>query len=334
MSERDILKSEILNLNHSEPEKFDDLAIRLFRYQFGQNQLFRKWCIHFNKTPDNVTTIIDLPFIPISFFKQFELKSTEMPTKMIFKSSGTSGLQNSQHFITDLEIYEKVCVEIFEHYFGDLSNFYLLALLPNYLEQGNSSLVYMINHFMKKSRNDFDAFFLYDWERLNQKIIELSTQSKPVVLWGVTYALLDFSEKYNIKLTDNFLVFETGGMKGRKKEMIREEVHETLKNSFGVDKIYSEYGMTEMLSQAYITHESSFFIPASTLKLLIREHNDPFSISSSGRGLLNVIDLANIDSCAFFATDDIGVVYRNGSFDVLGRSDLSENRGCNLLWVG
>jgi hypothetical protein len=295
--------------------------------------LYKEWCNRFNKTPHNLKTILEIPYLPISFFKTHKIASSNLRIKKIFRSSGTTSGKRSEHHIQDLDIYERIAIKTFENFFDTLENFYFLALLPNYLEQDDSSLVYMINLFMRKSANYFDGFYLNDWKGLLNIIDELSQKNdKKIILWGVTYALLDFSENFSIKLNDNFLVFETGGMKGRKKECIREEVHERLKKNFGLKKIYSEYGMTELLSQAYITPLDNCFKTAFTLKVLIREHNDPMAVSLNGRGLINIIDLANIDTCSFIATDDVGLLYDDGSFEVIGRSDGSEIRGCNLLW--
>lgn len=334
MTQREKIKSEILNLNQKEHQKFEDLAFSVFQYQYSNNKLFKKWCDFLHSNPNQITSLEKIPFLPISFFKSFEIKSTLSSTTHLFRSSGTTTSQNSQHHVCDIEIYEKLSLKTFETFFGSLNETHFLALLPNYLEQGNSSLVFMIEHFMKNAANRESGFFLNNWEELNEKILALAKTNQKVVLWGVTYALLDFSETFKTPLGDNFYVFETGGMKGRKKEMTRPEVHEILKKNFGQQKIYSEYGMTELLSQAYITPNNQAFTPAPTMKTLIREQNDPFEVHTKGRGLLNIIDLANLDSCSFIATDDVGLLLENGDFDVLGRADMSENRGCNLMWTG
>ncbi len=310
---------------------FEQRALSVYAHQYKHNGIYRAFNDHLNRNPVNVATISDIPFLPISFFKQHRIISDDRNQERIFRSSGTTGQISSQHFVADCTLYERAIKLGFEHYFGDLSQYTILALLPSYLERQDASLVYMADYMMQQSNHSDNGFYLDNFGQLAYKISELLANKQRVILLGVTFALLDFAEQYAQPFPE-LLIFETGGMKGRRKEITREELHNQLKTAFGVEHIYSEYGMTELLSQAYFTKEA--FQPAPTMRILIREINDPFAYVPVGQtGGINVIDLANINSCSFIATQDIGRKLAHNQFDVLGRLDYSDLRGCNLMVV-
>ena len=263
--------------------------------------------------------------------------TTDFNPEVIFESSGTTGANTSRHLVKSAALYKSSFLKGFNLFYGNPSQWCILALLPGYLERSNSSLVYMVNELILKTRNEGSGFYLNEHDKLYQALVKNEIMERPTLLIGVTYALLDFAEKYSLKL-QNTLVMETGGMKGKREELTREAVHEELKNNLGLSVIHSEYGMTELLSQAYSKGEGRFFCPP-WMKVLTREYNDPFSISSASKdkkpvsGLINIIDLANIYSCSFIATDDVGRLHGNNSFEVMGRRDTSDLRGCSLLTV-
>lgn len=313
-------------------DNFDDFALKLFHFQSQKNKVYRAYLRHIGANPAKVTKIEEIPFLPIEFFKTFVVKTGEWKEEAIFESSGTTGLQTSKHHIKDISFYNKCSSTIFSSVYGDLHQYTFLALLPSYLERGTSSLVYMADHFIRQSRSEFSGFYLNDYEKLFANLQFLKQKNAKVILIGVTFALLQFCKTYPINFRD-LMVMETGGMKGRGKEMVRREVHEVLKHGFSVQDIHAEYGMTELLSQAYARQDGRFKCPG-WMRVMIREMNDPFQWEMRGRsGGINIIDLANIHSCAFIETKDIGIKHSDGSFEVLGRFDNSEIRGCNLLVV-
>lgn len=282
-----------------------------------------------------VDSIESIPYLPVSFFKTHQVTTTTFEPDIIFESSGTTGDTTSRHFVKSLSLYNRSFLKAFQLFYGSVSNFCILGLLPGYLERENSSLVTMVSELIKRSNHPHSDFYLHDHDKLYQALVHNEILQQPTLLIGVTYALLDFAEKYAVKL-QNTTVMETGGMKGRRQEITRDEVHGTLKRKFSLCTIHSEYGMTELLSQAYSKRDGLFHTPP-WMKILVREYHDPFAIHSapnthkSSNGLINVIDLANIYSCCFIATDDVGKVYKNGEFEMLGRRDASDLRGCSLL---
>jgi len=318
------LQHKVLGLKKNEVDVA--LALELFHWQYHHNSVYQNWVNALNVKPQQVLTIEQIPFLPISFFKNDVVKTLDFEPETVFKSSGTAQTSDSQHFVRDLDWYFKLSLSIFEEEIGELDDFVLLALLPNYLEKGNSSLIAMLQFFMQKTKKGSD-FYLYDFEVLRSKILEHQQQN--VILWGVAYSLMDFAEYCSIN-HPNLIVFETGGMKGRRKELLKEELHSILTKNYGVPKIYSEYGMTELLSQAY-SKGNGIFDESKTLKIWIREVNDPFAIQRTGTGVMNVLDYGNIDSCCFIATDDLGIKPDFATFSILGRLDNSDIRGCNML---
>jgi len=311
---------------------FKEQAILLFHYQAENNIVYKNYIKYLNINIDKIINLEDIPFLPIEFFKYHKVISNikEEDIELVFESSGTTGEITSKHLVKDLNFYKKVSENIFYNFYGKLDEYIFLALLPSYLERENSSLVYMVDHFIKESKSTHSGFYLNDLEKLKEKLISLKNQHKKIVLIGVTFALLDFAEQFSIDLED-IIIIETGGMKGRRKEMIREEVHQILQEKLNVKNIHSEYGMTELLSQAYSKGDGLFVTPNS-MKVLIRDINDPFSYNNKNKsGGLNIIDLANVDSCSFIETKDIGYIEDSNQFKILGRLDNSDIRGCNLL---
>jgi len=279
-----------------------------------------------------VKTIQQIPFLPIQFFKSHRVISNENSIQETFTSSGTSGEQTSKHYVTDVSIYEKSYQNGFSQFYGNIEDYVVLALLPSYLEREGSSLIYMVSDLIQKTKNSESGFFLHNTDALIEKLIALDTIGKNVILIGVTYALLDLIEQHQFQLK-NTIIMETGGMKGKRKELIREELHAQLCSGFGVSSIHSEYGMTELLSQAYSLGNGTFECP-TWMQILIRDTEDALNYVENGKtGGINVIDLANINSCSFIATQDLGKKYPNTTFEVLGRFDHSDIRGCNLMVV-
>ena len=322
---------------HTPYYHFDDLALEIFNFQYYNNTVYKKYVDTLKINPGNINTIETIPFLPISFFKTHKVTTSIFDPEVVFESSGTTGENTSRHLVKDVGIYEQSFLKGFHQFYGNPAGWCIIGLLPNYLERENSSLVYMVNRLISESDHSNSGFYLHNFDKLYQTLVYNEMMEVPTLLIGVTFALLDFSEKYSLKLKHT-TIMETGGMKGRREEITREEVHSVLMKKLGVSEIHSEYGMTELLSQAYSSGNGRFHTP-SWLKILIREYNDPFAVSSSGTnknatsGLINVIDLANIYSCSFIATDDVGKLYNNGSFEVLGRRDASDLRGCSLLTV-
>ncbi len=323
-------KEDLFKSNSS--NYFKEQAVLLFQYQAENNIVYKNYIKYLNINIDKVINLEDIPFLPIEFFKFHTVVSNagEDDVQLVFESSGTTGEIASKHFVKDLNFYKKVSENIFYNFYGKLDEYIFLALLPSYLERGNSSLVYMVDHFIKESKSTHSGFYLNDLEKLEEKLIFLRNQNKKIVLIGVTFALLNFAELFSIDLKD-IIIIETGGMKGRRKEMIREEIHHVLQEKLNVKNIHSEYGMTELLSQAY-SGEDGLFVTPNSMKVFIRDINDPFSYNKKNKtGGLNIIDLANVDSCAFIETKDIGLITDNNQFKILGRLDNSDIRGCNLL---
>ncbi len=325
------MHSNIINKIFSvSPEDFAYEAEEIFKFQEKENEVYARWCGKFNNRhqPFNLLTY---PYLPISFFKQFSITTSQFKPAIIFESSGTTQTINSKHLVKDVEIYKQSFLKGFNLFYGDIEQYVILGLLPSYLERNNSSLVMMIDELIKQSKHTKSNFYLYNYAALFDVLVQLELQKQPTLLFGVTFALLDFAEQYPIKLNHTTII-ETGGMKGRRKELTRQELHHQLTTAFGVEKIHSEYGMTELLSQAYSLGNGLFKCPP-WMKVLVRDEEDPLHVQQHGKGILNVIDLANIYSCSFIATDDIGIVYEDGTFEVLGRLDNSDIRGCSLLIV-
>ena len=313
-------------------KEFIKTALKVFRFQYENNLVYRRFCDFLNTDITEVKTLEQIPFLPIQFFKSEKVLSNENPIEITFTSSGTTGNQTSSHFVTDVSMYEQSYLQGFAEFYGNIENYVVLALLPSYLEREGSSLIYMVEDLIRKSNNFESGFYLHNYDELIEKLIQLDNSGQNVILIGVTYALLDLVEKQQFSLK-NTIIMETGGMKGKRKEMIREELHSVLQKGFGVDAIHSEYGMTELLSQAYSLGNGIFDCP-SFMKILIRDTEDALTLVENGKtGGINVIDLANINSCSFIATQDLGKKHKNGSFEVLGRFDNSDIRGCNLMIV-
>lgn len=310
-------------------DSFTKRAIELFKYQAEHNLIYQKYLQILQIDSKTVNSVEKIPFLPIDFFKQHEIKTGNWDYQCVFESSGTTGQITSKHFVRELPFYHQVAQWIFEKKYGPLKEYIFLALLPSYLERTNSSLVEMIRFFIEESKSTESGFYLSNVESLIEKLKSLVKKNKKIILWGVTFALLDLADKYSIDLS-SCIIMETGGMKGRKEESTREEVHTQLKKSFQVQSIHSEYGMTELFSQAY-SKDNGLFQSPPWMKILIREINDPFKIiEKNKRGGINIIDLANVDTCAFIETQDIGEQTENG-FKVLGRIDHSDLRGCSLM---
>jgi len=304
--------------------------LQVFQYQAKNCKVYADFIAGLNIDPASVTTIQQIPFLPIEFFKSRLIVSSTDAVQVTFTSSGTTGITTSSHSVTDISWYEDSFRKAFKLFYGDIETYTILALLPSYLERKDSSLIYMAEDLVKQSNNPDSGFYLYNYDELAAQINKQQKAKKQTLLIGVTFALLDFVEQYTINFPE-LIVMETGGMKGRRKEMIREELHDTLCKGFGVNTIHSEYGMTELLSQAYSKGSGLFNCPP-WMHIIIRDTNDPMSIVTNGKaGGINVIDLANINSCSFIATQDLGKIYEDNSFEVLGRFDNADIRGCNLL---
>lgn len=311
-------------------ERFNETALQVFNYQAQHNPVYSQFIEGLKIDTASITSYSQIPFLPIEFFKSHTILSTGEHVEVTFTSSGTTGMITSSHRITDITWYEESFRRAFNIFYGDIRDFTVLALLPSYLEREGSSLIYMVDDLIKQSNHPDSGFFLYNHDELFHQLKKQQDAGKPTLLIGVTFGLLDFIENYQVNFPE-LIVMETGGMKGRRKEMIREELHTILGKGFGVKQIHSEYGMTELLSQAYSKGDGIFNCPP-WMKIIIRDTNDPLSTLQTGKtGGISVIDLANINSCAFIATQDLGRIYPDGSFEVLGRFDQSDIRGCNLL---
>jgi len=307
----------------------EEVALEVFAYQYQNNTVYQEFCNHLSRNPSEVTSVSDIPFLPIEFFKSHKIVSTSVPAEIIFSSSGTTGSVTSKHYVSDLQLYVESFRQGFAHFYGDIKDYTVLALLPSYLERTGSSLIYMANDMIEQSGGKESGFYLDNIDQLASRLKALDNSGRKTLLIGVSFALLDLIEKHKFQLK-NTIVMETGGMKGRRKELIRNELHQLLCHGFGVDSIHSEYGMTELLSQAYSKGEDIFGCPP-WMKILIRDPEDPLSLLPAGKsGGLNVIDLANLNSCSFIATQDLGKLHSDG-FEVIGRFDHSDIRGCNLM---
>ena len=322
------MQKDIFNIQNA--QDFSEVALAVFKHQFQNNRVYRSFCDLINVHPSDVQKLTEIPFLPIQFFKSRKVVTSMDEVQEVFTSSGTTGTLTSKHFVTDINLYKESYRKGFHHFYGNIEEYTVLALLPNYLERKGSSLVYMVDEFIKKSNNLESGFYLDNLEELTQRLITLDKKSRKVLLIGVSFALLDLIEKQKFNLK-NTTVMETGGMKGRRKELVREELHTILREGFGVADIHSEYGMTELLSQGYSKGKGIFKAPP-WMQVLTRDTEDALTINSFGKnGGINVVDLANYNSCSFIATQDLGKVHKDGTFEIIGRFDNSDIRGCNLL---
>ena len=327
------LEKQLFETNES---NFTNHALAVFHYQYHHQKVYRQYADLLGVQPNAIQSIDDVPFMPISFFKtQIILDDDDTSgiddRMLVFESSGTTGEVSSKHYIRHPTIYQHSFLNGFTHFFGDVKQYTILALLPSYIDRGNSSLVYMVDALMKESGKPNNGFYLSNHADLHTVLKQLEAKKEPTFLIGVTYALLDFAEKFPMPLK-YVKIMETGGMKGRRKEEIRENVHAILKKAFGLDQIYSEYGMTELLSQAYSFRDGLFSCPP-WMKICIRDRNDPLQVRKIGSGAINCIDLANLHSCSFIATEDIGEVLPDGDFYIHGRLDNTSLRGCSLMYT-
>ncbi len=325
------LQSRIFELNND--DSIDSLAMDVFRFQYNNNKVYREFCDALDRRPGVVNVLEDIPFIPIELFKSRRVVSFTDREKHVFTSSGTTGSRSSRHYVYDLAIYERSFMASFRMFYGEPAEYCILALLPAYLERKGSSLVYMALKLIDASGHPESGFYLDELDLLSETLKRLMTKRQKVLLLGVSFALLEFAERFPMPL-HNTIIMETGGMKGRRREMVRAELHQVLCRAFQQEVIHSEYGMTELFSQAYSKGDGLFVSPP-WMRLLIRDSNDPLDIFGEGRtGGINVIDLANLYSCSFIATQDLGKLHAGGLFEVLGRFDHSDVRGCNLMVEG
>ena len=308
---------------------FDDIALQLFHFQAENNPVYHQYLHHLNCKTEQIQSVEEIPFLPISFFKSHIIKTDFWQPEVTFTSSGTTGMVTSKHEVFDLAFYLNLSEYIFTQFYGSPADYHFLALLPSYLERKGSSLIAMMDHLVRQSNSEHSGFYLHNHDELVKKLMSLKGNERKVILWGVSFALLDLAESYQLDLSD-CIVIETGGMKGRRKEWIREELHKYLGNRFSLPVIHSEYGMTELMSQAYSKGNGYYRCPP-WMKVLMRDINDPFTIIKGKAGGINVVDLANFHSCAFIETQDLGQIDQMGNFEVLGRLDNSDVRGCNLL---
>lgn len=315
----------------SNEQEFNDIALSVFLHQAEHCEIYKQYISHLNISVAEIKSYLDIPFLPISFFKTHAVTSSLKPIEITFSSSGTTGQITSKHLVQDLAIYEQSYNKAFQLFYGKADDYCILALLPSYLERDGSSLIYMVDDLLKQSTHPLSGYFLHNHDELFQTLQQLKSTGQKTLLIGVTYALLDFTEKYQVDFPE-LIVMETGGMKGKRKEMVRAELHQLLYSSFGVTHIHSEYGMTELLSQGYSKGNGIFECPP-WMKILLRDTSDPLSILSENytTGGINVIDLANINSCAFIATQDLGKLHGENKFEIMGRFDNADIRGCNLL---
>ncbi|HEY8397794.1 MAG TPA: acyl transferase [Flavihumibacter sp.] len=334
------MRSELIHkIFSTRREQMEALCLEIFRFQYDQNPVYQAFANSINRKPETVQNIRQIPFLPIRFFKTHEIKTGHYEPETWFESSGTTGMVNSKHLIRSLDLYRESFSRGFRKFYGDPADWCILGLLPSYLERQHSSLVVMVNELMQQSAHPDNGFYLYNHQELKEKLEGLERSKQKTLLFGVTFALLDFAEYCRLPL-NNTVIMETGGMKGRRTEITRQALHDTLAASFPGAGIHSEYGMTELLSQAYCGDNGRFYCP-QWMQILLREEDDPLSLLDSQKisgdrpasGAINIIDLANLDSCCFLATDDIGKQYADGGFEVLGRLDNSDIRGCSLLTV-
>lgn len=322
------IEDKIFSVNK---ENFEELVFEIFKIQYHQNSVYKNYIDFLKINPNKICQIEKIPYLPIEFFKSYKIKTGLWKSQHIFRSSGTTDQNKSKHYIKNLDLYRESFINGFTYFFGNPKDYNFVGLLPSYLERNDASLVYMVNGLMEKSNQKEKYFYMHDYNNCAITLEKLKKNNKKIFLIGVTFALLDFIESYNIDLK-NHIILETGGMKGKRKEIIRTELHHRIKKSFNLENINGEYGMTELLSQAYSKSDGIFECPP-WMKILIRDPLDPFEISENEKkGALNVIDLCNIYSCSFIATQDLGQLYKNGTFEVLGRMDNAELRGCNLMY--
>ncbi len=324
----ELLEQEIFK-NHNYGS-FNRLCLEVFAFQANRNPVYKEYLQYLGTNPETIKKYTEIPFLPIDFFKSQKVQCDSYPTEIIFTSSSTSGLSESKHHVAKISLYRESYLRSFQYFYGPINEYCILALLPSYSERTGSSLIYMVDDFIKKSQHPQSGYFLYDLAALKKTILQLEEKDTPTILLGVSYALLDFAEQLPFKMS-NVLLMETGGMKGKRKELLKPELHKILKKAFGVSSIHSEYGMTEVLSQAYSQGGGIFSCPP-WMKVLIRESNDPLTLADTGKtGGINIIDLANLYSCSFIATQDLGRLSEDDSFEIMGRFDHSDIRGCNLL---
>jgi len=326
------LEEEIFQINNE--AHFEKMALEVFSFQYEENKVYREYCNLINKSPASVNNLTEIPFLPIELFKTHTVITGNNDYDLLFESSGTTDMQKSRHFLKKASLYRKSFLKTFNQFYGSPEEYYILALLPNYLENKHSSLIYMVNELIQQSGHEESGFYLDNLKELANNLKKLKHKQGKIFLLGVSFALLDLSEKHPMALNDA-IIMETGGMKGRREELTRQELHNILKDQFQVDRIHSEYGMAELLSQAYSKGDGIFQTPP-WMKVLLREYNDPFHIQRPDgfnelNGGINVVDLTNLYSCAFIETKDIGKTYPDGRFEVLGRFDYSDLRGCNLM---
>jgi phenylacetate-coenzyme A ligase PaaK-like adenylate-forming protein len=312
-------------------EHFEAVAHEVFLYQYQHVPVYRQFCDSLGKTPAAVHSISDIPFLPVQFFKSHDIIAGGRRAQKVFESSATSGAIPGRHMVADIHVYEQSYLRAFRLFYGEPQGYCFLALLPSYLDRGTSSLLYMADDLIRLSGNALSGFINKDFEELNRRILLAKENGQKIFLLGVTYALLDFAEQYHIDMGDD-IIMETGGMKGRRAELTREEIHAILGKAFQANAIHSEYGMTELLSQAYSAGGGIFHCPP-WMRVIARDPYDPMSYAGAGKtGALNIIDLANLYSCSFLSVSDLGKVYEDGSFEVIGRMDNADIRGCNLMY--
>lgn len=326
----DKIKAEIFEISNNYSPEFEQISLDVFRFQATNVPVYAQYLKHLNVNPVKVACLSDIPFLPVELFKSQEIIAAGKQPEVVFMSSGTTGMVRSHHYVADAELYRTSFLKGFKHFYGEPSNFCILALLPSYLERDGSSLVYMMDELIKQSNHQDSGFYLHNIAEMAQKLKDLDAAGQKVLLVGVSFALLDLVEQFDFDL-NNTIVMETGGMKGMRREIPRPELHATLCNRMGVKSIHSEYGMTELLSQGYSFGNGMFATPP-WMKVLIRDTNDPFAYTKFGQtGGINIVDLANIYSCSFLELKDLGKIHPDGLFEVLGRFDSSDIRGCNLL---
>lgn len=318
----------------ADDRNFTQIALDVFNFQYQNNAIYRQFCTALQINPTAVTSLQKIPFLPIGFFKSHTIATTTFTAAAVFESSGTTQTTNSKHSVKDIALYQKSFNKTFQLFYGDITKYCIIGLLPSYLERNNSSLVMMADQLIQQSRHPQSGFYLNDFEKLKDTILQLEKQQQPTLVIGVTFALLDFAQAFPMPL-QHTVIMETGGMKGRRKEMTKQQVHLILQEAFQLSNIHSEYGMTELLSQAYSSGKGIFNSPP-WMKILIREEDDPLTVFTNNdhnilAGAVNCIDLANLYSCSFIATEDAGKLYQDGSFEILGRLDNSDIRGCSLL---
>lgn len=324
---RQDLKTSVQSVNEI---NFEALSLEIFKFQYSNNSVYKSWVDNLNVDPNRVVNLSEIPFLPISTFKTHDVISFNQEAKYTFTSSGTTGMIRSRHLILDIEYYLLNAINIFEHFYGSLYDRCILALLPSYLERKGSSLIAMVDRFISISKYSESDFYLYNHDDLFAQLENCKKNEVPTILFGVSFALLDVIKDYKLDFPE-LIVMETGGMKGRKEEMSRKMLHDTLSIGLGMQKIHSEYGMTELLSQAY-SNGDGIFMPGKSMKVIVKDITDPmYTVNRGVTGVINVIDLANVDSCSFIETQDLGKSYADGSFEVIGRLDVSDVRGCNLM---